>query len=72
MTGLYVVGGIILLVVGVIVAAYMKGKSAGADKNRADLSVKTADTLKRQGDAIVNAPQGKDAVVDRLRNGGGL
>lgn len=70
MTGLYVVGGIILLVVGVIVAAYMKGKSAGADKNRADLSVKTADTLKRMDKAGAEGPHTEDDVVDRLRKGG--
>lgn len=70
MTGLYVVGGIILLLVGVIVAAYMRGRSAGADRITAKVAEKTADVLRKQDKAGAEGPRTEQDVVDRLRKGG--
>jgi hypothetical protein len=69
---LYIWAAVILAVGGFLLWLYMAGRSAGRDGISARTAEKTADVLRKQGDAVVNAPQGKDAVVERLRNGGGL
>lgn len=70
MTGLYVVGGVILLVVGVIAAAYIKGRGAGQDSMSAKVTEKTAEVLRQQDKAGAGAAKTKDELIDRLRKGG--
>ena len=70
--GLYVWGVVILVLVGGIIWLYAAGRSAGKASIAVDVATKSADVATRQADAQANAPRSKDAVVDRLRNGGGL
>jgi len=72
MNSLYAIGAIILTVVGVIVLAYFKGRSSGRDSIAADVASKTADVTQKQAQAQADAPRSKDAIIDRLREGGGL
>lgn len=69
---LYLVAGIILAVGGFLLWLYLAGRSAGKDGVRADVAVKTVDVQAAQQKAAVNAPEGKSAIIERLRKGGGL
>jgi hypothetical protein len=70
--GLYVVAALVLAVGGFLLWLYLAGKSAGTDAIARDVAENSADVAARQADAQANAPRSKDAVVDRLRDGGGL
>lgn len=72
MTSIIVLGGIVLGVVGCIAAAYFYGRSAGRTAADAAVLGKTASVQRAQLDAAGRAPRGKEAVLDRLRDGGGL
>lgn len=63
-------GGVILaLVLGLIVAAYLKGQSSGTDSASVDAAEKQADVAKKMADAEAAGPHDQSAVVDRLRSG---
>lgn len=70
--GLYVIGAIVLAVIGFVVWLYTRGKSAGETAISAKVAEKTTDILRDQAKAAADAPHNKTAVIDRLRNGGGL
>ena len=53
-------------------AAYFYGRSAGRTKAESKVLEKTADVHHAQLEAANKAPKGKDAVLERLRKGGGL
>lgn len=72
MATLIIWAAIILGIGGLIVWLYASGKSAGTDAIARDVAENSADVAARQADAQANAPRSKDAVVDRLREGGGL
>lgn len=72
MSTLIAAGAIFAVIAGAIFLAWSRGVKAGSDSSAAKTAEKTADVLRRQGDAVANAPTGKAAVVDRLRKGGGL
>jgi hypothetical protein len=72
MATLIIWAAIILGIGGFLLWWYLQGKSAGTDAIARDVAENTADVAARQADAQANAPRSKDAVVDRLRNGGGL
>ena len=67
---LYLIAGLGLAIVGFLTWLVIWASRAGADRTAAKTAEKTADVLKRQGDAVANAPQGKAEVVDRLRGRG--
>jgi hypothetical protein len=70
--GLYVWGAIILGIGGFLLWLYLAGKSAGKAGIAADVASKTADVTQKQAQAQADAPRSKDAIIDRLREGGGL
>lgn len=70
--GLYVIVGGVIAALGFIVWLSATMRKAGSDAISADVAKETADQLRKQGEAIVNAPSNKAEVIDRLRNGGGL
>ncbi len=72
MASLIIWAAIIGALVGGIIWLYAAGRSAGKASIAVDVATKSADVAARQADAQANAPRSKDAVVDRLRNGGGL
>ena len=59
-------------VFGMVGAAYFYGRSAGRAKAENTVLEKTADVQHAQLEAANKAPKGKDAVLERLRKGGGL
>jgi LPXTG-motif cell wall-anchored protein len=61
--------GLILLLIG---GAFLYGRRSGKDAIAADVASKTADVTAKQAQAQADAPRSKDAIIDRLRNGGGL
>jgi predicted kinase len=67
---LYVWAAVILAVVGFVIWLYVAGRSAGKSAIAADVAEETADVLRKQAQAQADAPQGKDAVVSRLREKG--
>lgn len=70
MTTLIAFGAVVAAILGVLVYLYLAGRRAGSDRISAEIAGETADTLRRQGEAVVNAPQGKEAIVTRLREKG--
>lgn len=64
---LYLVAGIILAVGGFLLWLYLAGRSAGKDGARADVAVKTSETLAKQDKAAAEASA--EDVVSRLRDG---
>jgi hypothetical protein len=72
MVTLIIWAAIILGIGGFLLWLYLAGKSAGTDAIARDVAETAADVAARQADAQANAPRSKDAVVDRLRDGGGL
>ena len=70
--GLYVIVGGLVAVLGFLIWYGSTQRKAGSDAISADVAKETADVLRKQGEAIVNAPSNKAEVIDRLRNGGGL
>jgi hypothetical protein len=63
---------VVLAVLGFIVWLYVAGRSAGKAAIAADIAEDTNDILRKQAQAQADAPQGKQEVIDRIRNGGGL
>lgn len=69
---IYALIGLAVLIIGGLFMFGMRLRQAGENKVRAEVAVKTVDVQAAQQKAAVNAPEGKSAVIDRLRNGGGL
>lgn len=67
---LYVIGGIVLAVVGGLWLFGYRQRKAGEDSVRAETAIETVDVMKRQDKAAAEAPKTKDALVDRLQKGG--
>lgn len=69
---IYALIGLAVLIIGGLFVFGMRLRQAGENKVRAEVAVKTVDVQAAQQKAAVNAPEGKSAIIDRLRNGGGL
>ena len=69
---LYIVGAVALAIIAGLWVFGLRLRQAGENKVRAEVAVKTVDVQAAQQKAAVNAPEGKTAIIDRLRNGGGL
>jgi hypothetical protein len=72
MATLIIWAAIIAALVGGIIWLYTAGRSAGKAGIAADVASKTADVTQKQAQAQADAPRSKDAIIDRLREGGGL
>jgi hypothetical protein len=59
-------------ILGTVGAAYFYGRSAGRAKAENKVLAKTADVQHAQLEVANQAPKGKEAVLERLRTGGGL
>jgi len=66
------IGVVILAVIAGLWAWTRRIRKAGEDSVRAGIAVDSAEISKKQAQAQADAPRSKDAVIDRLRNGGGL
>jgi hypothetical protein len=66
------IGVVILAVIAGLWAWTRRARKAGEDSVRAEIAVDGAEISQKQADAQANAPRSKDAIIDRLRNGGGL
>jgi hypothetical protein len=72
MATLIIWAAIILGIGGFILWLYLAGKSAGTNAIARDVAETTADVTQAQAQAQADAPRSKDAIIDRLRKGGGL
>ena len=61
--------GLILVLIG---GAFLYGRRSGKDGVARDVAEDAAEISQKQAEAQANAPRSKDAIIDRLRNGGGL
>ncbi len=61
--------GLILVLIG---GAFLYGRRSGKDAVARDVAEDAAEISQKQAEAQANAPRSKDAIIDRLRNGGGL
>ena len=69
---LYAIGVVVLAIIAGVWVLGRKLRRAGQDEVRADVATETVEVLQDMADAAANAPTGKPAILDRLRNGGGL
>ena len=63
----YAIIGLVAVLIGAALWLYLAGRSAGKDGVRADVAVKTVDTMKAQDKAAAEASA--EDVVSRLRDG---
>jgi hypothetical protein len=63
------IGGGGLLILAIVWLAWRGGKSMGASAQREDDARATADSLKRQQDAIAKGPRNFDDALNRLGEG---
>ena len=69
------VGAIVVVALAIIAGLWKFGRSfrtAGQDEVRSEVAVKTVNVQSDMAKAQIDAPSGKQAVIDRLRKGGGL
>ena len=66
------IGVVVLAVIAGLWAWTRRARKAGEDRVRAEIAIDTAGVAQKQAEAQANAPRSKDAIIDRLRNGGGL
>jgi hypothetical protein len=69
---IYIWAAVALGIIGFVIWLYTAGRSAGKAGIAADVASKTADVTQKQAQAQADAPRSKDAIIDRLREGGGL
>lgn len=67
---IYAIIGAVVTFLAFLVWYGLRMRGAGEAEITAKTAEKTADVLRKQGDAVVNAPQGKAEVVTRLREKG--
>jgi hypothetical protein len=67
---IWIIGAIVLAVVGGLWAFGYRARKAGEAAMSAKVAQETADTLRRQDKAAAEAPKTKDELIDRLRRGG--
>ena len=72
MTQLVILGSVFAGLAAILGVAFLAGKRAGSATTESDSYREAASVLRREQDAAAKAPQSREAVIDRLRNGGGL
>lgn len=72
MTTLYAILGFLVLVGIFWIWLANRERKAGETNVTADVATHTVDVQVKQAQAAADAPHGKEQVLDRIRNGGGL
>lgn len=72
MTQLLILAAVFAGFAAILSTAYFAGRRSGVNAVKGDIYLATASALRREQEAAADAPQTKDAVIDRLRDGGGL
>jgi len=69
MTGIYAVGALILLILAVVVAAYLKGRGAGGDAATTKVATETVAVQKKMDQAAAKSDPTKAGVKKSLEEG---
>lgn len=72
MTQLVILGSVFVGFAAIVGTVFLAGRRSGVNAVESDICRETASVLRREQEAVAKAPQSKEAVIDRLRNGGGL
>lgn len=72
MTQLIILASVFAGFAAVLGLVFLAGRRSGVNAIRSDEVQETVSMLRREQEAAAEAPQTKDAVIERLRHGGGL